>query len=100
MIKHAILKISNFKQVERADIPPADGYALVVDGHIKHCYDDEFAARAAGVELLKKFLFCKSRYTSLRRRRRLCGNNATSLLLNKTGALSKIAFEVSQGEAE
>jgi hypothetical protein len=41
MIKHAILEISNFKQVERADIPPADGYALVVDGHIKHRYDDE-----------------------------------------------------------
>ena len=55
MIEHAILEISDFKQVERADIPPADGYALVVDGHIKHRYDDEFAARAAGVELLKKF---------------------------------------------
>ena len=30
-----------------------DGYAL--DGHIEHRYDAEFAARAAGVELLKKF---------------------------------------------
>jgi hypothetical protein len=51
MIKHAILEISDFKQIERADIPPADGYAL--DGHIKHRYDDEFAARAAGKSLLK-----------------------------------------------
>lgn len=55
MIKHAILEISDFRQVERADIPPVEGYALVVDGHIKRRYDDEFAARAAGVELLKKF---------------------------------------------
>jgi hypothetical protein len=53
MIKHAILEISDFKQVERADLPPADGYALVVDGHIKHRYDDEFAARSAGKSLLK-----------------------------------------------
>jgi hypothetical protein len=53
MITHAILEISDFKQVERADIPPVDGYTL--DGHIEHRYDAEFAARAAGVELLKKF---------------------------------------------
>jgi hypothetical protein len=53
MITHAILEISDFKQVERADIPPVDGYTL--DGHIEHRHDAEFAVRAAGVELLKKF---------------------------------------------
>jgi hypothetical protein len=66
------LEISDFKRIGRADIPPAEGYAFVVDGHIKRRYDDEFAARAAGVELLMKFPVLQSRYTSLRRRRRRC----------------------------
>lgn len=40
---------------QRADIIPTEGFALVVDGKLKADFDDEEAARAAGVELLAKF---------------------------------------------
>jgi hypothetical protein len=43
------------REIQRADVPPADGYTLVVDGHFKNSYDDESAAQKAGSELLKKF---------------------------------------------
>jgi len=41
--------------IQRADVAPADGFALVVDGHFKTCYESETAARAAGTELLGRF---------------------------------------------
>jgi len=43
------------KNIERADVAPADGFTLVVDGHFKTHYDDETAAQKAGAELLGRF---------------------------------------------
>ena len=40
---------------QRADIIPTEGFALVGDGKLKADFDDEEAARAAGVELLANF---------------------------------------------
>ena len=38
--------------IQRADIAPTDGYALVVDGHFKTQFGDEEAAKKAATELL------------------------------------------------
>ncbi|AWL99541.1 hypothetical protein [Bradyrhizobium amphicarpaeae] len=43
------------RTVQRADVAPADGFALIVDGHFKTRHDSEAAARAAGTELLGRF---------------------------------------------
>jgi hypothetical protein len=41
--------------IQRADIAPADGFSLVVDGRFKTHYDSEKAAHDAGTELLGRF---------------------------------------------
>ena len=43
------------RNVQRADVAPADGFTLVVDGHFKTHYDSETAAQEAGAELLGRF---------------------------------------------
>jgi hypothetical protein len=43
------------KIIQRADVAPADGFSLVVDGHFKTHYDDEKAAQEAGAELFGRF---------------------------------------------
>ncbi|HLG84505.1 MAG TPA: hypothetical protein VKY22_26145 [Bradyrhizobium sp.] len=43
------------RTIRRADVPPADGFSLVVDGHFKTHYDSEKAAQEAGAELLSRF---------------------------------------------
>ncbi|WP_456621670.1 MULTISPECIES: hypothetical protein [unclassified Bradyrhizobium] len=43
------------RTIQRADVAPADGFTLVVDGHFKTRYDSETAAREAGAELLGRF---------------------------------------------
>jgi hypothetical protein len=43
------------RNIQRADIAPSDGYALVVDKHFKTQFVDEEAARKAAVELLAKY---------------------------------------------
>jgi hypothetical protein len=43
------------RTIQRADVLPADGFSLVVDGHFKTRYDNETAARDAGAELLGRF---------------------------------------------
>jgi hypothetical protein len=43
------------RNIQRADVPPADGFSLVVDGHFKTRYDDEKAAQEAGAELFGRF---------------------------------------------
>ena len=43
------------RTIQRADVAPADGFALIVDGHFKTRHDREAAARAAGTELLGRF---------------------------------------------
>ena len=43
------------RKIQRADVPPTDGFSLVVDGHFKTHYDEEKIAREAGAELLGRF---------------------------------------------
>ncbi|MFL5239642.1 MAG: hypothetical protein ACJ8EL_19010 [Rhizomicrobium sp.] len=43
------------RNVQRADVAPADGFSLVVDGHFKTHYDDEKAAQEAGAQLFSRF---------------------------------------------
>ena len=43
------------RNIQRADIAPADGFALVVDGRLKTKYDDEGAAKKAAADLLSRF---------------------------------------------
>jgi hypothetical protein len=45
--------------IQRADIPPAAGYAMVVDGHFKAEFVDEVSAMKDAAELLKKFPMLK-----------------------------------------
>ena len=43
------------RTIQRADVAPADGFSLIVDGHFKTRYESETAARAAGAELFRRF---------------------------------------------
>jgi hypothetical protein len=43
------------RNIQRADIAPADGYALVVDGHFKTQFAENAAAKKAATELLAKY---------------------------------------------
>jgi hypothetical protein len=43
------------RNIQRADIAPKDGYALVVDGHFKTQFAEAEAARKAATELLAKY---------------------------------------------
>jgi hypothetical protein len=43
------------RNIQRADVAPANGFSLVVDGHFKTHYDDEKAAQEAGAELFGRF---------------------------------------------
>ena len=43
------------RNIQRADIAPKDGYALVVDGHFKTQFVEEAAAKKAATELLAKY---------------------------------------------
>jgi hypothetical protein len=43
------------RNIQRADVAPADGFSLVVDGHFKTHYDNEKAAQEAGAELFGRF---------------------------------------------
>lgn len=43
------------RNIQRADIAPTDGFALVVDGRLKTKYDDEGAAKKAAADLLSRF---------------------------------------------
>ena len=47
------------RQVQRADIAPTAGYAILVDGHFKTEFAEEGAARKAATELLAKFPMLK-----------------------------------------
>ena len=44
------------RNIQRADIAPANGYAMVVDGRFKTQFEEEVAAKKAAVELLAKYL--------------------------------------------
>jgi hypothetical protein len=43
------------RNIQRADVAPAEGFSLVVDGRFKTHYDDEQAAQKAGAELFGRF---------------------------------------------
>jgi hypothetical protein len=43
------------RNIQRTDIAPSDGYALVVDKHFKTQFVEEEAAQRAAVELLAKY---------------------------------------------
>jgi len=43
------------RNIQRADIAPGDGYALVVDGHFKTHFAEKVAAEKAATELLAKY---------------------------------------------
>ncbi|ETR76231.1 hypothetical protein X566_16825 [Afipia sp. P52-10] len=43
------------KTTQRADLPPTEGYTLLVDGHFKNGFEDPEMARAAATKLLSKF---------------------------------------------
>ena len=57
MIKKPTLRIPEPqpRNIQRADIAPANGYAMVVDGHFKTQFSDEDAANTAASELLANF---------------------------------------------
>jgi hypothetical protein len=43
------------KPSARADVPPAEGYALLVDGHFKNQFDSLTDAKAAATDLKSRF---------------------------------------------
>ena len=43
------------RNIQRADIAPTDGYALVVDGHFKTQFAEKGTAMKAATELLAKY---------------------------------------------
>jgi hypothetical protein len=43
------------RNIQRADIAPANGYAMAVDGHFKTQFSEEGAAKKAASELLASF---------------------------------------------
>ena len=43
------------RNIQRADIAPVNGYAIVVDGHFKTQFSEEDAAKKAATELLANF---------------------------------------------
>ena len=47
------------RNIQRADIAPANGYALVVDGHFKTEFLDQSAAKKAAKELLANYPMLK-----------------------------------------
>ena len=57
MIKKPTLRIQEPqpRNIQRADIAPANGYAIVVDGHFKTQFSEEGAANNAASELLANF---------------------------------------------
>jgi len=47
------------RNVQRADLVPTTGYALIVDGHFKTEFVEEKAAKKAAAELLAKYPMLK-----------------------------------------
>jgi len=47
------------RQVQRADLAPTTGYAIVVDGHFKTEFVEKEAAKKAAAELLAKYPMLK-----------------------------------------
>ena len=58
------------RNIQRADIAPANGYAIVVDGHFKTLFSEESAAKKAASELLASFPMLKIEIYDARARSR------------------------------
>ena len=43
------------RNIQRADIAPEDGYAMVVEGHFKNHFSEESAAKKSATELLTRY---------------------------------------------
>ena len=43
------------RNIQRADIAPEAGYAMVVDGHFKNHFSEESAAKKSATELLTRY---------------------------------------------
>jgi hypothetical protein len=56
-MKNSTLRIEQRQpsKIQRADIAPENGYAMVVDGHFKAQFTEEGAARKAASELLGNY---------------------------------------------
>ena len=57
-MKKSTLRIEQQPQprnIQRADIAPEAGYAMVVDGHFKNHFSEESAAKKAATELLTRY---------------------------------------------
>ena len=50
---------SQLRNIQRADIAPANGYAMVVDGHFKTLFAEEGSAKREAAELLAKYPMLK-----------------------------------------
>ncbi len=65
------------RNIQRADIAPANGYAMVVDGHFKRQFVDANAAQKACVELLGKYPMLRVEiYDASAKARSLVSSNA------------------------
>jgi len=51
----ATLQAPQPRNIQRADVAPARGFAIVVDGCMKGNYEDEAAAKKAAGDLLSSF---------------------------------------------
>ena len=49
------IEVQQPRNIQRADIAPGDGYAMVVDGHFKTQFSEESAAKKAATELLSRY---------------------------------------------
>jgi len=49
------------RQVQRADLAPATGYAIIVDGHFKTEYDEEQAAKEGGSGIVGQVSYVEDR---------------------------------------
>jgi hypothetical protein len=56
-MKNSTLRIEERQpsKIQRADIAPENGYAMVVDGHFKAQFSEEGAAKKAATDLLGNF---------------------------------------------
>jgi recombinational DNA repair protein RecT len=43
------------RNIQRADIAPDLGYSMVVDGHYKHHFSEDSAAKKAAIDLLARY---------------------------------------------
>jgi hypothetical protein len=60
------------RNIQRADIAPANGHAMVVDGRFKTQFEEEAAAKKAATKLLAKFPMLQIEiYYALSRKRTL-----------------------------